>query len=271
MKTSKLSLKLTLFSKLSFILSTGCILSLLSSFAYAQNEGRWYNVEILIFKRLDQNRQTQELWRADLSLHYPNFYEYLTTPRAEPKSHLSSLNNNSYVLKRYRDALKRNENFQILTHMAWSQQMANEAASPAIIVNGGKNIENHKELEGYIKIHIARFLHVTSNLWLTDTNPNNVDPNTRWPALPAKPSRANAGILKPKNSKVIQREDSTGTLTDLDRGFNTNYTSPYPIITLQNKRRMRSNELHYVDHPAMGIMIFITPIEDAPDTATKTQ
>ncbi|MAS25712.1 MAG: hypothetical protein CMH99_10195, partial [Oceanospirillaceae bacterium] len=28
-------------------------------------------------------------------------------------------------------------------------------------------------------------------------------------------------------------------------------------------RRMRSNELHYIDHPMLGIVIKITPIEDA--------
>jgi hypothetical protein len=262
MTTPKTLIKLTSFSTLSFILSTGFILSLLSSFAYAQNEGRWYNVEILIFKRLDQSRQTQELWRTDLSLNYPSFYEYLRAPSAKSKSNLSALSNDRYVLKRYKNALKRNENFQILTHMAWSQQMANKTSSPAIIVSGGKKIGSHKELEGYVKVHIARFLHVTSNLWLTDTNSNTVDTNTRWPALPAKPSRAEAGILKPKNIKLKQIEESTGRLSDVDRGFNANNTSPYPIITLQNKRRMRSKELHYIDHPAMGIMIFITPIED---------
>lgn len=265
MNTSKLSHKLISRTKISFILSTGFILSLLSSFSYAQNEGRWYNVEILIFKRLDQNRQSQELWRSDISLNYPNFYEYLKTPKTQAKSHLSALNNESYVLRRYRDALKRNENFRILKHIAWSQQMALEKKSPAIIISGGENIGNHKELEGYVKIHIARFLHVTSNLWLTDTSANNVESNAQWPALPAKPSRTKAGILKSKNikgSQEVQNEKNTGTLADIERGFNTNYTSPYPIITLQNKRRMRSNELHYVDHPAMGIMIFITPIED---------
>jgi hypothetical protein len=265
MNTPKRTPKLISPSAYPLILITGFILSFLSAFSHAQNEGRWYNVEILIFKRLDQNSQSQEIWRTDLALAYPHFYEYLRAPSAEAKSQLGALNNDLYVLSRYRDALARNENFKILTHMAWSQQMANEAESPAIIISDGEEIGNHQELEGYIKIHIARFLHVTSNLWLTDTSADTVDPTIKWPALPPEPSRTKAGMLKPTNiqaGNLPQTASSTGVLNEINRGFNTNYSSPYPIITLQNKRRMRSNELHYVDHPAMGILIFMTPIED---------
>ncbi len=265
MNTPKRTPKLISPSAYPLILITGFILSFLSAFSHAQNEGRWYNVEILIFKRLDQSSQSQEIWPTYLAFAYPYFYESLRALSPEAKRQLRALNNDLYFLRRYRDALARNENFKILAHTAWSQQMANEAKSPAIIISGGEEIGNHQELEGYIKIHIARFLHVTSNLWLTDTSANTVDPAIKWTALPPKPSRNKAGMLKPtkiQTGNLLQTATSTDVLNVIDRGFNTNYISPYPIITLQNKRRMRSNELHYVDHPAMGILIFMTPIDD---------
>ena len=265
MKTSKRLPKPILTSRYPFILIASLILSIISASSHAQNEGRWYNVEILVFKRLDQQSQSQELWRTDLALDYPHFYEYIDAPNVEAKSQLSALTKDLFVLQRYRDALARSENFKILTHMAWSQQMANEAESPAIIISGGDAIGNHQELEGYLKIHIARFLHVTSNLWLTDTNADNVNSTIEWPALPPVPSLAEAGrskILKLQARELVQIDANSGVLKGIDRGFDTNYSSPYPIITLQSKRRMRSNELHYVDHPAMGILMFMTPIED---------
>lgn len=224
-------------------------ISFFSSVSYAQNEGRWYNVEVLIFKRLDSDNQTQELWRDNLSLSYPDLYQYLSAPNAAPKSHLSLLNSDAYVLNRYRNALGRNENFQILKHLAWSQQMQNEKNSPAIIISGGKQIGGRQELEGYIKIHVARFLHMTSNLWLTkDIADNTSIDEAQWPHLPERPSRSNAGRGQISNNTFEEQ-------------FGTEYNSPYPIITLQNKRRMRSNELHYIDHPSMGIMVFMTPIK----------
>ncbi len=247
-----LRMPLALF-RLTVVLFTSTSISLFASLAQAQNEGRWYNVEILIFKRLNTQNQIQELWRNDLSLSYPDLYQYLRSPKSAPKSHLSLLTSDAYVLNRYRNALGRNEDFQVLKHMAWSQQMQNEKRSPAIIINGGKQIGSRQELEGYIKIHVARFLHVTSNLWLTEDPINNSNTDTQWPSLPARPSRANAGR--------IQTNNENSTLTELEKQFNIERNSPYPIITLQSRRRMRSNELHYIDHPRMGIMVFMTPLD----------
>ena len=39
------------------------------------------------------------------------------------------------------------------------------------------------------------------------------------------------------------------------------------FAVLSESRRMRSNELHYVDHPHMGVLINITPFE--PDTTLE--
>jgi hypothetical protein len=261
----KQSPKLMLRSAYPLAFVAGFILSFFPAYGHTQNEGRWYDVEILVFKRLDQDSQSQELWRSDLTLAYPHFYEYLRGPSPEAKSQLSALKSDRYVLRRYRDALARSEKFRILAHKAWSQQMANEAQSPAIIIDGGEEIGNHRELEGYIKVHIARFLHVTSNLWLTDIDANSVDASIKKPTLPAEPSRAKAGILKLTNTSAIktrQIDDNDRLLNDINNEFSADYNSPYPIITLQSKTKMRSNELHYVDHPAMGIMIFMTPIDD---------
>lgn len=246
MKTLNLFRKSLSLPGLSFILSTGLILSLFSSLTYAQNQGRWYNVEVLIFKRLDLKSQSQEIWKKDLPLAYPSLYSYLK-PTGNSNNHLRILNNSAYVLSRYKHALQKKDNFRILKHVAWSQKMTGEKRSPAIVISGGKNLGDHKELEGYIKVHIARFLHVTSNLWLLDTDPNTIEQSTNWPVLPNRPGSS------------LKIQNTTAALTDTNSAFNKNYTSPYPIVTLQNKRRMRSKELHYVDHPSMGMMIYITP------------
>ena len=37
---------------------------------------------------------------------------------------------------------------------------------------------------------------------------------------------------------------------------------------LNESRRMRSKELHYLDHPAMGIIVKITPVEASLELAT---
>ena len=37
------------------------------------------------------------------------------------------------------------------------------------------------------------------------------------------------------------------------------------IMTLNQSRRMRSNEIHYIDHPRMGVIIKIMPLEITSD------
>lgn len=57
--------------------------------------------------------------------------------------------------------------------------------------------------------------------------------------------------------------DSRDTMI-LDRAFNTQKANLVTeIVTLKQRRRMRSSELHYIDHPRLGLIIKITPYEVA--------
>ncbi len=223
---------------------------LFSSLAHAQNEGRWYNVEVLIFKRLGAEALTQENWRNDVKLGYPDKFKYLQSGGSQNFSQLPS---SSHKLGGYNYTLKKNENYQVLSHKAWKQQMQGEKQAPAIVVNGGRSIGSHKELEGYIKIHIARYLHIKTDLWLTDTKSltetavDNYNAE-EWPSLPARPGTSASEV---KSNAAVNLQS-----------FDNNYKSTYPLATLRERRRMRSNELHYIDHPLMGVLIMITPIDN---------
>ena len=204
--------------------------------ASAQNEGRWYNVEIVIFKRVDGAQQTRENWRKDIALTYPEFYRYLSSSSGE---NFGRLEQKDFLLGSYDYTLRRDENYQILFHQAWTQQMQNEAESPGIIVEGGKTINQRPELSGHIKIHIGRYLHLTTDLWLSHFAPDSIAAD--WPVPPASPSSDN-------------RSGLAGELL-------INSGSSSPIATMRERRRMRSNELHYIDHPLMGLLILITPLD----------
>jgi len=109
--------------------------------------------------------------------------------------------------------------------------MDRESKTPSIVISGGQSVGGHRELEGTIKIHIARYLHLTTDLWLTQ---GSKETNLTWPSVPTRPG-------------------SSSTKASY------NLTS-YPVATLRERRRMRSKELHYIDHPLMGVLILFTPI-----------
>lgn len=216
-----------------------------SSVASAQNAGRWYQVEVLIFKRnnvtsnpinsaIDASAQT-EVWRNDISLQYPQKYRFINNP----------LSSSAHQLGGYSYVLKRNEDFEVLFHKAWNQQMWGENRSTPLIIQAGQRHGDHYELEGSINIHIGRFLHFTTNLWLSEFIYGNNDlqnNNTYWPALPAL-----------GNASVNQSNEAAP--------FLANQARPSRIVKFTERRSMRSKETHYIDHPEMGIMVRMLPIE----------
>jgi hypothetical protein len=239
----------------------GILLLTLPLSAYTQNEGRWYTVEIMIFKRLGGEAYTRELWRKDIKLRYPSRTQYLQPVDAENFSQLSEEN---YQLSNHRVALQRTEDYRILYHRAWEQQMFGKSDSPAIVISGGEMIGPYTELSGHIKIYIGRYLHLSSDLWLiTDKKPSvnvitgyDTLASENWPVIPHTPEDRDLVQSNAENTAKIP-------IATLDAAGNVGVESQvrYPLATMRSTRRMRSKELHYLDHPLMGILILFTPLD----------
>ena len=232
------------------------LIMLLSSVnSAAQNEGRWYTVEMVIFKRLDK-QYLREQWPTDVNLQYPSA---LTQIQSTTENY-QAIPSDEFQLGNYAYALKKNNNYRVLYHQGWKQQMFAKKDSPAILISGGKSIRDFKELEGSIKIHIGRFLHLETDLWLSEqpsipqvgledsqlTTNNQNQQIAQWPVRP-NPSR---------NATSSEENRVTWTLSEDNR------KTDVPVYVLRQSRKMRSEELHYIDHPLLGIMVLITPIDE---------
>lgn len=223
---------------LSFLLIA--VLSISSTKVTAQNAGRWYQVEVLIFKRNTDGSETtapQEAWPTTIALEYPEKYRFIKN--ALPRSR--------HQLGGYNYALRKNEQFEVLFHKAWNQQMWGEKRSTPLIIQAGERHGDHWELEGSINIHIGRFLHLTTNLWLSEfiygETDNSNDKN--WPALP---------VLGSTNTSSDSEEIANSP-------FSNNQIQVSRIVKFTERRSMRSKETHYLDHPEMGIMVRMLPLK----------
>lgn len=94
-------------------------------------------------------------------------------------------------------------------------------------------------------------------------------------------SKRRRAVLLPKNMSSTSGASVSGTVIvtkgrylhlALDLTLNTDpdtayigkdyrFGSPATRIKLQQKRRMRSKVLHYIDHPRFGVLALITPVE----------
>lgn len=228
----------------------------------AVHEENWYQVEVFIFARTSPNGP--EYWRLDQRPQLAP--ENAIVPSDESPflpENSDAIDRAAATLGAWRlippkeliliDMLGRMENsgdYRTLYHAGWVQPIRKHSHAFPIYIQGGKHIAmssaapaqeqnldyglpllemespgtsaqtddgkisttiaaTKPELQGMLRLHLSRYLHVEPDLWFTSTSQE-------------------------------------------DQSF---------WVKIDQKRRMRSEELHYLDHPLFGALIRITPFQ----------
>ncbi|HLT64398.1 MAG TPA: CsiV family protein [Pseudohongiella sp.] len=144
--------------------------------------------------------------------------------------------------------------YRVLYHNAWRQPMRNASQSVPVWIQGGgeyvlEGLPRH-ELEGTL---VFRFnpgrdrVVLDARLWLSEFSSLAPEQTLKLPELP--PS-----VTEKLNAAV---EDISGRQWYLNA-----------VIPVVSSREMRSNEFHYLDHPAVGIVVYVFPYEVPPQPLT---
>lgn len=175
---------------------------------------------------------------------------------ADPVTLMESLDKPSSALAAIAEKLPSGS--QILFHQQWHQQLGSRDEAPAMVVAGGREYGQHHELEGSISFSKQRFLHLEANLWLSEYLELNAEggpitaqaeaappllltmqlPESPEPPQPLRRSVERAGGAAAQDSAKIYRAKR--------------------IVQLQQHRKLRSGEIHYLDHPWLGIIVQIS-------------
>jgi hypothetical protein len=145
-----------------------------------------------------------------------------------------------------------------LFHQAWQQPLTTREQAPAIVISGGQAFDEHFELEGSIKVSVERYLHVHTDLWLSRFMNRAGSDAELWQHLPVLP--------KPETPAII----NNGLISD-NSPFQASWFQPLfeqhsryvpsQTAVMRQERRMRSDELHYIDHPLFGMLIVVSRID----------
>jgi hypothetical protein len=270
-----------------FSLATAITSAFLAQWAHAQNkpgahEG-WYQIELIVFAR--KQDASQEHWPSNIKLRYPNEWVDLKDPSSAEgesvdltKTAFYRLPANERQLNAQAQKLERNSRFQVLFHNAWRQVITHEKAAKSILIQSGQTFGQHQELEGSIQLSVATYLKLQTNLWYTQFDMNVGQEQTRqWPLLPQQPNQMATPI--PGLSLDSSLEFEQALATENEQWSNATFGSsetdiapvsylPRQIILLQQSRDMRSSEIHYIDHPVVGIIIQVTPYSAQPASPT---
>ena len=189
--------------------------------------------------------------------------------------------------------IERHGDYRTLFHQAWRQPVTDKKEAKNIVVIAGDAFQNNNELEGTINISLSRYLHISTNLWFSHYEPNFGQTSQHWPPLPAQPEKPKA--IEPSFFSNESNLDEENLNFDFDREngdlqkWNIEHTSDSElfsinsgnieldsnkfgnttnsafittqIVKIETKRRMRSGELHFIDHPQVGILIKIDKYE----------
>lgn len=257
----------------------------LSGTTYAESsngktDSQLYHVEISIFTNYTPESEDTEYWPTNIELHYSSPLFTLIQAQAEQSSTsddaLSSVSMGQNIEK---TALKnqilllpdsekflyptikkirRTNNKRVLFHESWIQDINNLNSAINIAVHGGGQFDNHFELEGSIRLSRERYLHIETNLWLSSFAINVGQEGEPWPILPPQP------YIPYDNEITSQPNIQLDDLLEFGSQFQNFLQNQYfveRIVTMKQHRKMRSKELHYLDHPQIGLLIMITPHE----------
>ncbi|MEE4143823.1 MAG: CsiV family protein [Halieaceae bacterium] len=168
-------------------------------------------------------------------------------------------------------ALQRSGRHSVLFHEAWVQAVGPEANSLPIVLDHSGDEQQWPPLQGTIKIYLTRYLHLETNLWL-NTAGDYLPGTWKMPAPPFGPP-----------SLIIEEDDVVDIAAAIESLPAADSTAPeadaaavgeaavieeaqgpvYPYrhaVLLEQTRRMRSGETHYIDHPLLGVIIRFTPV-----------
>ncbi|MDH3644755.1 MAG: peptidoglycan binding protein CsiV, partial [Gammaproteobacteria bacterium] len=134
-----------------------------------------------------------------------------------------------FLMARDARLLRRRGRHQVLLHGRWLQPVpAREEPQPMLIQTGSRLADEH-QLEGTLAVTLGRFLHFQARL------------NYHEPAMGQLP--VGMPVSDPATTTALELPPPA-----------TGY------MVLNQSRRMRSEEIHYIDHPKLGIIVRIDPL-----------
>jgi len=241
------------------------IILLCSAFS-ANAEERWFEVEVLLFQRNTSFEKISEsLSDERLFLNTDNSISMLNTTGGTNPVVISAQqfdkNGNNFILldsshlklSAQRKKLAAHAGFKPVLHMAWQMPVKSNNSAKPIHLFAGKNLGLASQsggkwaVDGNFKVYLDHYLFIDSQFIVSQKT---VRQQIKGQAAPVQDSN----ILESENGVEI---------IDLNRKADTLGNTQKMVIKqalFDQRRRLRSEEIHYLDHPQMGIIVQIRKI-----------
>jgi hypothetical protein len=247
-----------------------------------QAADRWYEVEVLVFSHLNADVNAEK-WPSNDSITLtldgavpaPNTIATpmagtAHAPSAQELLRLAAVPAAQYKLLDSYKSLARSRNYRPLLHTSWRQPIGTGKNNFKVRLAGGKDYasryglqgkllssgdepanEGLWEVDGYIRLSASRFLHAETELLFrrpsVTAGATAIAPAAIAPTAPPATTAAT-----PATGSNLTWQTDAGVIADEDW---------LQFYKFNQSRRLKSNELHYFDHPMFGLMIVLRPLE----------
>ena len=214
------------------------ILFICPFFSYANDVG--YEVEVILFEDLSNKYSNSEEWLISDDIQTPETQTRKTdsnnsTSAEHPDPVFQKLTIENSRLGTQLEKLQKHSNYRILAHKIWKQTgLDAEKAFPIVI-----------DSESTIKAASA-----TDSIATTESLENSSSLSGTVTLIMSRYLHINANLVYHK-PLLLDEEGSNQTQTG----------NLYKNYQVTFERRMRSKEIHYIDHPFVGMIILAVPFK----------
>jgi hypothetical protein len=192
----------------------------------------WYKVEVIIFANNGSSNLSAEQWPAINEVPAKSAISLKPASEGELDAY-QALPGSLLSLHQEKAQLRASGKYRILYHTGWMQPVAETLRPKPVRIYGGNILDNGScELEGYIGIGRGRYLHFRPDLYFNRS---------------LSPTESGQSRLAASGSGAV----NTARL----------YIPEVLTVNLNQARRMRSKDLHFIDHPLFGVLVEMKPVE----------
>ena len=235
---------------------------------------RQFDIEVIIFKRAVDAEKVNESWpntQPKISLERVGSFQD-TQYRASKG--VKMLPYSEYKLTPQKDKLKQHAGFEVLMHTAWRQGDQGKSSAPVFHIQAGKDFSKQfnadgsekgavtasadgfqeetidkplYELDGKLQIYVQHYLYAETTLDLKA-------PSVREVKLQEQQIKLDSPVNGAESNVQV------GNLTEISPTVEVEeFLKSY---RMEQKRRMRSTETHYLDHPLLGMVIQVRRVAE---------
>ncbi|MCG6938052.1 MAG: peptidoglycan binding protein CsiV [Gammaproteobacteria bacterium] len=204
-----------------------------------------YDIEIIIFEDAHARYIDSEIWPQTVA-DGTEALENLNQVKPGKADKKSFKNIKPVILSNEYKRINNSSEYNILFYGGWRQPGLEKDNAFDIDISELNNVHKNRSgnsITGHFKVVLARYLHFYSEL-----------------EYHRKADQQHNDIASTDRPSAIGTENIATDVNKTD-----SLTGNYDIYPMINHSRMRSNELHYIDHPLVGMLVQINKVEK-PDT-----